>query len=118
MKVTIRSARMDKDGRHNDRNFDVNSASHIDQERMRDNIYYTYNGNTSQTFLELEKEFYENHFGTHIEEQNKRNTAAGHKKRNMSVDDYLKNKRTRPEDVLLQIGDAEEHSRKNLNKVN
>lgn len=110
MKVTIRSARMDKDGRHNDRNFDVNSASHIDQERMRDNIYYTYNGNTSQTFLELEKEFYENHFGTHIEEQNKRNTAAGHKKRNMSVDDYLKNKRTRPEDVLLQIGDAEEHA--------
>ncbi|MCR5669629.1 MAG: plasmid recombination protein [Butyrivibrio sp.] len=110
MKVTVRSARKDRDGRHNDRNFDVSSSGHINSELMNLNRYYTYNGNTTQTFLELEQEYYEKHFAEHVEEQNKKNTAAGHKKRNMTLEQYFYNQRTRPEDVLLQIGDVNEHA--------
>ena len=110
MKVTIRSAKMDKDGRHNDRNFDVESASHIDRERMGLNRYYTYNGNTELSFLDLEKEFYKTHFSDYIDSQNERNIKAGHKDRNRTLDEYFHNKRTRPEDVILQIGDVDEHA--------
>nr|WP_297765905.1 hypothetical protein [uncultured Butyrivibrio sp.] len=110
MKVTIRSARMDKDGRHNDRNFDIENAEHIDRERMSLNRYYTYNGNETQTFLELEREYYELHFSDYVNEQNERNTKGGHKQRNRTMDEYFHSKRTRPEDVLLQIGDANDHA--------
>ncbi len=110
MKITIRSARMDKDGRHNDRNFDIEGAEHIDKERMSLNRYYTYNGDRTQTFLELEKEYYELHFSDYVNEQNKRNIKGGHKQRNKTIEEYFHAKRTRPEDVLLQIGDANEHA--------
>ncbi len=110
MKVTIRSAKMDKAGLHNDRNFDVESSDHIDKNRIGLNKYYTYNGDESMTFLELEKEFYREHFSDYVNAQNERNTRAGHKERNQTIEDYYYNKRTRPEDVILQIGDMNEHA--------
>ena len=110
MKVTCRSAKMDKAGLHNDRNFDIGTAAHIDSTRTSQNRYYTYNGDHERTFLEIEQAFYKEHFSDYIESQNERNTKAGHKERNRSIEDYYFNKKTRPEDVLLQIGDVEYHA--------
>ena len=110
MKATIRSAKMDKDGKHNDRNFEIEEGGHIDRERLYLNKYYTYNGNTEMTFLEIEKEFYREHFSEYLEAQNERHRIGGHKKRMQTLDDYFANKKTRPEDVILQIGDMNEHA--------
>ena len=110
MKVSLTTARADKDGRHNDRNFDLDLAEHIDRTRVNQNLYWTYNGVDGQTFLDLEKQYSEDHFIDAINAQNARNEAAGHKERNKSLDDYYTATRTRPEDVILQIGDFEEHA--------
>ena len=110
MKVTVRSSRADRNGRHNDRNFNVDLATHIDKSKISDNIYYTYNGIDGVTFLDLERQYYEDHFKEAIEAQNRKNEAAGHKDRNRSIEDYHTATRTRPEDVILQIGDISEHA--------
>lgn len=110
MKVTNRNAREDRSGKHNDRNFNIDNAPHIDQERMKDNKYYTYNGDEAHRFNEIEHEFYDTHFSKYLDEQNRRNTAIRHKERNRTVDDYVKGKYTRPEDKILQIGNIREHA--------
>lgn len=109
MKITNRNSRIDKAGKHNDRNFDLDKASHIDQNKVHLNRYYTYNGDTTKTFEEVEKEFYERHFGDKIELQNNKNTAERHPERNKTVEDYYHGKRTRPEDKILQIGNFFDH---------
>ena len=110
MKVTVRSARADKNGRHNDRNFDVNLAEHIDPLKVQDNMYYTYNGDYTHTFLESELEFYKEHFWGHVEAQNETYNKQGHQKLNKTIEDYHSSRNSRPEDVILQIGSIEEHA--------
>ena len=112
MKITNRNARMDRAGKHNDRNFNLDNAPHIDQSKLQDNIYYTYNGDTEHTFAEIEQEFYDRHFSEFLDSQNKKNEEIRHKERNRSVEDYAKGKRTRPEDKILQIGNKNEHASK------
>ena len=70
MKVTTRNARVDKAGRHNDRNYDVNNSPHIDQSRTSLNRYYTYNYDYEHTFAEIEYGFYEKNFSDYIDAQN------------------------------------------------
>lgn len=101
---------MDQAGRHNDRNFDLGTAKHIDEARTSENKYYTYNGDYEHTFVEIEQAFYKEKFSDYVEAQNERNRKAGHKERNQSIEDYYYNKKTRPEDVLLQIGDMYSHA--------
>lgn len=108
MKATFLAGRVDKAGKHNDRNFDVSLAEHIDPSRMEENKYWTYNGSKG-TFEQVELEFYTSHFYKHVNEQNKRNEATGHAERNRTVEDYMKNKSTRPEDIIIQIGDKDNH---------
>lgn len=101
--------KFDKDGRHNDRNFDLEKAPHIDVSKTKDNIYWNYKAATNKSFLEIEKEFYEENFSKTIEKQNEKNINNRHPERNKTVDDYYADKKTRPEDVLIQIGDKKEH---------
>ena len=110
MKVTSSNARVDSAGRHNDRNFDLRAAAHIDKEMSSGNQYYTYNGDTEHTFYQIETEYYKEHFSEHIKKQNKKNKEQGHAGRNQTIKDYYTNKRTRPEDKILQIGDKNRHA--------
>lgn len=112
MKITNINARMDSSGKHNDRNFDIDSAEHIDKTRTLDNLYWTYNGDYEHTFEEIEAEFYKVHFSDHINMQNAINEKARHKERNSTIDSYRKNYQTRPEDKILQIGTIKEHATK------
>ena len=110
MKVTNRCARKDKAGKHNDRNFNLVNAPHIDQSKVNQNKYWTYNGDQEHSFAEVEKEFYARHFTDFIDVQNKKNSESRHKDRNKTLDSYYHGARTRPEDQLLQIGDKNNHA--------
>lgn len=104
------------DVKHNDRNFDVANSEHIDAERTKLNVYwdcyqgYCLNGDTSErkmTFTEIEKAYYFEHYGDHVDEQNERNEKAGHAERNRTTDDVLKNNKTCPEESILQLGNID-----------
>lgn len=110
MKVTNINARMDASAKHNDRNFDLELASHIDRSKVKENKYYRYNGVNSMTFEELEREYYESNFENALEIANKKHKESRHKDRVKTMEQYRKSKYTRPEDKILQIGNARNHA--------
>ena len=97
--------------KHNDRNFDVKNSDHIDEVRTEKNVYWDcYQGTVKErtlTFSEVEKRFYEEHYGSHVDAQNFRNEEARHAERNRTIDDVLLNKKTCPEETLLQLGNID-----------
>ena len=124
MKLTRHNGRSGKHGtynpRHNDRRFDVENSEHIDADRARQNIYWDcYRGVTTHefrenpeqpdfSFEEIERMFYYEHYGGHVEAQNARNEKTRHTERNRTVEDLLKNNKTCPEETLYQIGTMEQ----------
>ena len=120
MKATRHNGRSGSHGsydvKHNDRDFDSANADHIDEERSLQNVYwdcyqgYRQKGSEEErryTFSEVEKSYYLEHYGDHVFAQNLRNEAARHKERNREIDDVLKNKKTCPEESLLQLGNID-----------
>ena len=120
MKATRHNGRSGAHGaydvKHNDRDFDSENADHIDGERSLQNVYwdcyqgYRLPGTDEErrfTFSEVEKSYYLEHYGDHVFAQNLRNEAARHKERNREIDDVLKNKKTCPEETLLQLGNID-----------
>lgn len=116
MKATRHNGRSGSHGaydvKHNDRDFDSKNADHIDEERSLKNVYwdcyqgYRLPGTDEErrfTFSEIERSYYLEHYGDHVFAQNLRNEAARHKERNREIDDVLKNKKTCPEETLLQL---------------
>ena len=124
MKLTRHNGRSGKHGtynpRHNDRRFDVENSEHIDAERARQNVYWDcYRGFTTHefrenpeqpdfSFEEIERMYYYEHYGGHVEAQNARNEKTRHTERNRTVEDLLKNNKTCPEETLYQIGTMEQ----------
>ena len=124
MKLTRHNGRSGKNGtynpRHNDRRFDVENSEHIDAERARQNVYWDcYRGFTTAgsredssqpdfSFEEIEKIYYTEHYGDHVDAQNARNEKTRHTERNRTVADLLKNNKTCPEESIYQIGTLEE----------
>lgn len=113
MRMTIHNARTSKLGaftpRHNDRNFDISHAEHIDPERTKDNIYWNWMNDPEATFEDAEKEFYEQHCRTHLDAINQRYLEQRHPERVRTMDEYRKSPRTCPEETLLIIGNKDEH---------
>lgn len=99
--------------RHNDRNFDVTKAEHIDSKKSCQNEYYM---NMSalivkkkiKTFEEYEKEFYKQYFSDYIKGQNDRNELRGQKSRNRSIEQYESNRRTRPREEIFKCGNYQD----------
>ena len=127
MKLTKHNGRAGKNGvynpKHNDRNFDVSNSEHIDEQRAEHNIYWDcYNGyrqlaeknsdeiQLASTFEEVEQIYYHTHYSDYTDGQNARNEKNRHTERNRTTDEILKNKKTCPEESLLQIGKMEEHA--------
>ena len=107
MRATIHNGRTSKDGayntKHNDRQFDIRNAEHIDPERVKDNRYWNWTGKET-TFEAAEAAFYEKHIKQHLDAQNSRYKAQRHAERVKSMDEYRKSPQTCPEEVILQIG--------------
>ena len=127
MKLTKHNGRAGKHGvynpKHNDRSFDVSHSEHIDWERAEKNVYWDcYNGyrqlaeknsdeiEMASTFEEVEQLYYHNRYTDYTVGQNARNEKNRHTERNRTTDEILKNKKTCPEESLLQIGKMEEHA--------
>lgn len=107
MRATIHNGRTSHLGaftpKHNDRNFDINHAEHIDPERVKNNRYWNWTGKEI-TFEAAEQAFYEKHIRKHLDAQNARYRAQRHAERVKSMDEYRRSPQTCPEEVILQIG--------------
>lgn len=108
MRATIHNGRTSNLGaftpKHNDRNFNIKNAEHIDPERVKNNRYWNWTGNPETTFEAAEAAFYEKHISAHLEAQNARYRAQRHAERAKTMDEYRKSPQTCPEEVILQIG--------------
>lgn len=107
MRATIHNGRTNSLGaftpKHNDRNFNIKNAEHIDPERVRNNRYWNWTGKEI-TFEAAEIAFYEKYISAHLEAQNARYRAQRHAERTKTMDEYRKSPQTCPEEVILQIG--------------
>lgn len=110
MRATIHNGRTSHLGaftpKHNDRNFNISHAEHIDPERVKDNRYWNWTGNPETTFEAAEIAFYEKHISAHLEAQNAKYMAQRHAERVRSMDEYRRSPQTCPEEVILMIGKA------------
>lgn len=107
MRATIHNGRTSHLGaftpRHNDRNFNISHAEHIDPKRVKDNRYWNWTGKEI-TFEAAEIAFYEKHISAHLEAQNARYRTQRHAERAKTMDEYRRSPQTCPEEVILQIG--------------
>ena len=125
MKLSRHNGRAGKDGvyhvRHNDRKFNTKDAEHIDEKMSGKNVYWDcYQGYYSKEliprpdgeipaeFLNVEKLYYYEHYSDFCEKQNERNKKARHYNRDRTTEDLRLDKRTCPEESILQIGNIEE----------
>ena len=124
MKMTRHNGRSGKNGaynpKHNDRRFNLANSEHIDQERARHNVYWDhYQGfhfpadqeqedNITYSFEEVERAFYFERYAAFCEGQHERNRLSGHSSRDRTPADLLKDKKTCPEESLIQIGTMEQ----------
>ena len=110
MRATIHNGRTGKDGayntKHNDRQFDISHAEHIDPGRVELNRYWNWTGNPKMSFEDAEDAFYEKQIRKHLDAQNARYKAQRHAERAKTMDEYRKSPQTCPEEVILMIGKA------------
>ena len=124
MKLTRHNGRSGKNGtynpKHNDRQFDTRKSDHIDPERAKGNIYwdyyqgYHYPENREEeeqirfSFEQVEQAFYAGQYDDYCEAQHERNRKTGHSERDRSTEDLRLDKKTCPEESLIQIGTMEQ----------
>lgn len=112
MRMTIHNGRAGKNGvyspKHNDRQFDISSAEHIDPERMPGNIYWNWTGE-NVSFEDAEKAFYKEHCREYLDAVNRRHKEQRHPERVRDMDAYRTARQTCPEETLFMIGNREEH---------
>lgn len=112
LKVSMHCGRSGS-GKHNDRSFlsglsdekKQQIAPHIDATKSDDNYYYAIGvEHDASNFTEVELQYYRDNYGAAIEATNRRYRSEGHPERCKSVEDVYHGARTRPEEVILQIG--------------
>lgn len=112
MRMTVHNGRAGKNGvyspKHNDRQFDISSAEHIDPERIPGNVYWNWTGKNI-SFEDAEKEFYELHCREHLDAVNRRHREQRHTERVRDMDAYRTARQTCPEETLLMIGNKNEY---------
>ena len=124
MKLTRHNGRSGKNGaynpKHNDRRFDINNSDHIDKDRANQNVYWDcYQGyhfpkdrgqedKIVYSFEQIEKAYYSEHYDDFCEGQHERNRKTGHSDRDRTTEDLRLDKKTCPEESLIQIGTMEQ----------
>lgn len=100
MRVTQRSGRVGTP-KHNDRSF-----QELPNAQDRVVLWTCYGKDIS--FADAEKHFYEEHYSQALELTNKNSLDHRHPERVRTMEQVMTSKRTRPEEVVLQIGDKDE----------
>ena len=111
MRATYRCSRKNGSARHNDRNFNLNKASHINQGKTPDNWnWHCFQKKLPEaSFSEVEEIFYQKRYSASLSAINERYRAQYHPERCKTVKDLLEGSRTKPEEFILQIGTKDEH---------
>lgn len=111
MRTSNHNGRIGKNGAtfkasHNDRQFDLEKAEHIDQAKQDQNIIIKNfaQANNQQTLEEYEQSIYARQFEQGQAKKNERYKAQGHKEKMKPVESLYTSKRTCPEEVIKQIG--------------
>lgn len=80
MRVTTHNGRLNKHGvysvKHNDRNFNVSKAKHIDSSRTCLNINANYYEDDNLTNEEAERKYYQENFSEWLNSQNKKDRKS------------------------------------------
>lgn len=93
--------------KHNDRQFDVSQASHIDAEKSAQNIYWSYYD--GMTFESCEQKYYEDRFGEALNLQNEKYAQKRQYGYMRTMDEYRQNEKTCPEEQVIYIGDKKDN---------
>ena len=118
-RMTAHNGRKGKDGvyspRHNDRNFDLEKAPHIDPSKTHGNKYFylgmdygddfDYNGLTIE---EHELNFYKKHFQQDLDHKNINPIKNRQYDRVKTMEQYISSPKTCPEETIIQIGKRNE----------
>ena len=104
MRVSQHSGR-EGSARHNDRDFDLSLAPHLIEDKLTENRTWQMPKYKGMTFQEMERAYYHDTYNAAQEAKNERYRAQGHPERCKTTDDLLTGKLTRPEEIILQIGD-------------
>ena len=120
VRATRHNGRKGKDGvfkaGHNDRTFNLDNASHIDQDRCLMNVYWDcYQGlnipdekgirpERKYNFDEIELGFYSDKFKESIIAQNIRHRESRHYERIRTVEQIIEDPKTCPEETIYQLG--------------
>ncbi|MBQ5956287.1 MAG: hypothetical protein IJL46_01815 [Clostridia bacterium] len=124
LKMTRHNGRSGKNGtynpKHNDLRFDIANSDHIDQDRVKQNVYWDcYQGfhfpsdqeqedRIVYSFEQIERTYYLDNYLDYCEVQHERNRQTGHSGRDRTPEDLLKDKKTCPEESLIHIGTMEQ----------
>jgi hypothetical protein len=130
-RISFHNGRAGKKGtysdKHNDRNFNLENAMHIDSEKTKDNIYINYVTekvysheekieNEIESFSDSELKFYEENFGNFIKKRNEKNKKNNNYSRIADAKKIKTMERYAPEEVIFQIGNQDNFSNEDFNK--
>ncbi|MCD8084623.1 MAG: hypothetical protein LUE86_14235 [Clostridiales bacterium] len=104
MKASMQASRTGTP-KHNDRSFDYMKEDHIDPDRVKDNVYMSYK---NLPFAESERTYYKDHYSDWLNEQNAKYRKQGNYTKCRTIRQLLTSPRTRPEEMILQIGNKDE----------
>lgn len=111
--------------KHNDRNFDVSKADHINENLIDKNVIWKYvdvneggekeeekkaaeeKKSERETLDDYEEKVYEKYFSTALEKRNEKQIKARHKDRVQSMEQYRLNAKSCPEESIWTIGNRD-----------
>lgn len=100
--------------KHNDRNFNLNNATHIDQTRQSENFYINRYLNNAITFEECERRYFAENYLQWLEAQNEKYRKRRQYGYVRSIDDLMKAEKTQPKEMILQIGNKDNQPDKEI----
>lgn len=100
--------------KHNDRNFNLNNATHIDQTRQSENFYINRYLDDTITFEECERRYFNENYLQGLEVQNEKYRKRRQYGYIRSIDDLMKAEKTQPKEMILQIGNKDNQADKEV----
>ena len=93
--------------KHNDREFDLSNATHIDATKSAKNVYWCYYD--GMTFEDGEKQYYAAKFSDALNLQNEKYAQKRQYGYMRTMDDYRQNEKTCPEEQVIYVGDKQDN---------
>lgn len=95
--------------KHNDRNFNLDNARHIDQTKRNENFYINRYLDDTITFEECERKYFEENYLQGLEAQNEKYRKRRQYGYIRTIDDLMKSEKTQVREMILQIGNKDNH---------